>query len=164
MRCVPYPQEGCLRAAGHSGSSPLAALRLLPGESFHCKADPGSLSSSTDFKRLNFGVCEQGTRSGGAVQTGRVSARTEGLCNHHLPLSQLEESEARCAEAQRCQQATALQLENLHAELETLSRNKTLVRGAGQRRGPTPNGMHGSSNPKSPGLLGEQPPGPLMGG
>ncbi|NWZ24834.1 MY18B protein, partial [Asarcornis scutulata] len=40
---------------------------------------------------------------------------------------QLEESEARCAEAQRCQQATALQLENLHAELETLSRNKTLA-------------------------------------
>ncbi|XP_066835412.1 unconventional myosin-XVIIIb isoform X4 [Anser cygnoides] len=40
---------------------------------------------------------------------------------------QLEESEARCAEAQRSQQATALQLENLHAELETLSRNKTLA-------------------------------------
>uniref|UniRef100_A0A8B9VIC0 Myosin XVIIIB n=1 Tax=Anas zonorhyncha TaxID=75864 RepID=A0A8B9VIC0_9AVES len=61
------------------------------------------------------------------MEPGRVSARTEGSCNHHLPLSQLEESEARCAEAQRCQQATALQLENLHAELETLSRNKTLA-------------------------------------
>lgn len=141
MRALPARRvPACGRALGHMGSSPLAAPRLLPGESFHCKAEPGSLSRSTDFKRLNFDVCEQGTRSGGAVQTGRVSARTEGSCNHHLPLSQLEESEARCAEAQRCQQATALQLENLHAELETLSRNKTLVRGAGQRRGPTPAG------------------------
>ncbi|XP_058278750.1 unconventional myosin-XVIIIb isoform X1 [Hirundo rustica] len=40
---------------------------------------------------------------------------------------QLEESEARCAEAQRSQQTVALELENLHTELETLSRNKTLV-------------------------------------
>ncbi|KAM6051904.1 unconventional myosin-XVIIIb [Chlamydotis macqueenii] len=40
---------------------------------------------------------------------------------------QLEESEAKCAEAQRVQQTAALELENLHAELETLSRNKTLV-------------------------------------
>ncbi|NWS07174.1 MY18B protein, partial [Motacilla alba] len=40
---------------------------------------------------------------------------------------QLEESEAKCAEAQRCQQTAALQLENLHTELETLSRSKTLV-------------------------------------
>ncbi|NXJ77140.1 MY18B protein, partial [Trogon melanurus] len=40
---------------------------------------------------------------------------------------QLEESEAKCAEAQRCQQTAALELENLHNELETLSRNKTLV-------------------------------------
>ncbi|NXV45532.1 MY18B protein, partial [Uria aalge] len=40
---------------------------------------------------------------------------------------QLEESEAKCAEAQRSQQTAALQLENLHTELETLSRNKTLV-------------------------------------
>lgn len=41
--------------------------------------------------------------------------------------SQLEESEAKCAEAQRSQQTAALELENLHTELETLSRNKTLV-------------------------------------
>ncbi|OWK61167.1 Unconventional myosin-XVIIIb [Lonchura striata] len=40
---------------------------------------------------------------------------------------QLEESEAKCAEAQRCQQTAALELENLHTELETLSRSKTLV-------------------------------------
>lgn len=42
--------------------------------------------------------------------------------------SQLEESEAKCAEAQKSQQTAALELENLHTELETLSRNKTLVR------------------------------------
>ncbi|XP_074966844.1 unconventional myosin-XVIIIb [Phalacrocorax aristotelis] len=40
---------------------------------------------------------------------------------------QLEESEAKCAEAQRSQQTAALELENLHTELEALSRNKTLV-------------------------------------
>ncbi|NXO57398.1 MY18B protein, partial [Aramus guarauna] len=40
---------------------------------------------------------------------------------------QLEESEAKCAEAQRSQQTAALELEHLHVELETLSRNKTLV-------------------------------------
>lgn len=51
--------------------------------------------------------------------------------------SQLEESEAKCAEAQRSQQTAALELENLHVELETLSRNKTLVRSwrCGQGRG-----------------------------
>ncbi|XP_069727485.1 unconventional myosin-XVIIIb isoform X2 [Phaenicophaeus curvirostris] len=40
---------------------------------------------------------------------------------------QLEESEAKCAEAQRSQQMAASELENLHVELETLNRNKTLV-------------------------------------
>ncbi|NXA67683.1 MY18B protein, partial [Mohoua ochrocephala] len=40
---------------------------------------------------------------------------------------QLEESEAKCAEAQRSQQTAALELENLHTELETLSRSKTLA-------------------------------------
>ncbi|NXX22262.1 MY18B protein, partial [Podargus strigoides] len=40
---------------------------------------------------------------------------------------QLEESEAKCAEAQRSQQTAALELETLHTELETLGRNKTLV-------------------------------------
>ncbi|KFM09891.1 Unconventional myosin-XVIIIb, partial [Aptenodytes forsteri] len=40
---------------------------------------------------------------------------------------QLEESKAKCAEAQRSQQTAALELENLHTELETLNRNKTLV-------------------------------------
>ncbi|NXC67833.1 MY18B protein, partial [Anhinga anhinga] len=40
---------------------------------------------------------------------------------------QLEESEAKCAEAQKSQQTAALELENLNTELETLSRNKTLV-------------------------------------
>ncbi|NWQ93669.1 MY18B protein, partial [Burhinus bistriatus] len=40
---------------------------------------------------------------------------------------QLEESEAKCAEAQRSQQMAALELENLQTELETLNRNKTLV-------------------------------------
>uniref|UniRef100_A0A8B9RRM7 Myosin motor domain-containing protein n=1 Tax=Accipiter nisus TaxID=211598 RepID=A0A8B9RRM7_9AVES len=37
------------------------------------------------------------------------------------------QSEAKCAEAQKSQQTVALELENLHTELETLSRNKTLV-------------------------------------
>ncbi|XP_075291120.1 unconventional myosin-XVIIIb isoform X2 [Opisthocomus hoazin] len=40
---------------------------------------------------------------------------------------QLEESEAKCAEAQRSQQTAALELETLQTELETLGRNKTLV-------------------------------------
>ncbi|NXK09247.1 MY18B protein, partial [Herpetotheres cachinnans] len=40
---------------------------------------------------------------------------------------QLEESEAKCAEAQRSQETAALELENLHTELETLSKSKTLV-------------------------------------
>ncbi|XP_064889709.1 unconventional myosin-XVIIIb isoform X2 [Columba livia] len=40
---------------------------------------------------------------------------------------QLEESKAKCAEAQRSQQTAALELENVQTELETLSRNKTLV-------------------------------------
>ncbi|NWY73898.1 MY18B protein, partial [Erithacus rubecula] len=40
---------------------------------------------------------------------------------------QLEESEAKCAEAQQSQQTAAQELENLHTELETLSRSKTLV-------------------------------------
>lgn len=45
-----------------------------------------------------------------------------------LNFSQLEESKAKCAEAQRSQQTAAVELENLHTELETLNRNKTLVR------------------------------------
>ncbi|KAM8993321.1 unconventional myosin-XVIIIb [Ara ararauna] len=40
---------------------------------------------------------------------------------------QLEESEAKCAEAQRTQQAADQQLESLRMELETLSRSKALV-------------------------------------
>ncbi|NXA49754.1 MY18B protein, partial [Nothocercus julius] len=40
---------------------------------------------------------------------------------------QREESEARCAEAQAAQKTMALELENLHTELETLSRNKNLL-------------------------------------
>ncbi|NXD83300.1 MY18B protein, partial [Halcyon senegalensis] len=40
---------------------------------------------------------------------------------------QLEESQAKCTEAQKSQQTAALELENLRTELETLSRNKTLV-------------------------------------
>ncbi|XP_051490414.1 unconventional myosin-XVIIIb [Apus apus] len=40
---------------------------------------------------------------------------------------QLEESEAKCAEAQKSHQMAALELENLHTELETLNRNKTLM-------------------------------------
>ncbi|XP_039360978.1 unconventional myosin-XVIIIb isoform X2 [Mauremys reevesii] len=41
--------------------------------------------------------------------------------------SQWEESKAQCAEAQSSQKALALELENLHVELETISRNKNLV-------------------------------------
>ncbi|XP_014109148.1 PREDICTED: unconventional myosin-XVIIIb [Pseudopodoces humilis] len=40
---------------------------------------------------------------------------------------QLEESQAKCAEVQGAQQTAAQELENLHTELETLSRSKTLV-------------------------------------
>ncbi|NXW84993.1 MY18B protein, partial [Alopecoenas beccarii] len=40
---------------------------------------------------------------------------------------QLEESKAKCAEAQRSQQTAALELENVQTELETLIRNKTLA-------------------------------------
>ncbi|NXJ60582.1 MY18B protein, partial [Rostratula benghalensis] len=40
---------------------------------------------------------------------------------------QLEESKAKCVEAQKSHQTVALALENLHMELDTLSRNKTLV-------------------------------------
>ncbi|XP_050762924.1 unconventional myosin-XVIIIb [Gymnogyps californianus] len=55
---------------------------------------------------------------------GEPSAGTQEL---ERLRKQLEESEAKCAEAQRSQQTAALELENLHVELETLSRNKTLV-------------------------------------
>ncbi|NXF71201.1 MY18B protein, partial [Sclerurus mexicanus] len=55
---------------------------------------------------------------------GEPGASTQEL---ELLRKQLEESEAKCAEAQRNQQTAALQLENLHMELETLSKNKTLV-------------------------------------
>uniref|UniRef100_A0A8C6ZBH6 Myosin XVIIIB n=1 Tax=Nothoprocta perdicaria TaxID=30464 RepID=A0A8C6ZBH6_NOTPE len=44
-----------------------------------------------------------------------------------LCFSQREESEARCAEAQAAQKTMALELENLHTELETLGRNKNLL-------------------------------------
>ncbi|XP_033030433.1 unconventional myosin-XVIIIb [Lacerta agilis] len=40
---------------------------------------------------------------------------------------QLEESTARCGEAEKAQKMVALELENLHLELETVSRNKNLV-------------------------------------
>ncbi|NXM36312.1 MY18B protein, partial [Oxyruncus cristatus] len=59
-----------------------------------------------------------------------VAAPTEpGASSQELELlrKQLEESEAKCAEAQRNQQTAALELENLHTEMETLSRSKTLV-------------------------------------
>ncbi|NXK92676.1 MY18B protein, partial [Formicarius rufipectus] len=55
---------------------------------------------------------------------GQPSANTQEL---ELLRRQLEESEAKCAEAQRNQQTAALELENLQRELETLSKNKTLV-------------------------------------
>ncbi|NWS13414.1 MY18B protein, partial [Pachyramphus minor] len=59
-----------------------------------------------------------------------VAAPTEpGASSQELELlrKQLEESEAKYAEAQRNQQTAALELENLHTEMETLSRSKTLV-------------------------------------
>ncbi|NWR86363.1 MY18B protein, partial [Furnarius figulus] len=59
-----------------------------------------------------------------------VTAPAEpGASTQELELlrKQLEESEAKCAEAQKNQQTAALELENLHMELETLSKNKTLV-------------------------------------
>ncbi|NXF32329.1 MY18B protein, partial [Nyctibius bracteatus] len=55
---------------------------------------------------------------------GEPSAGTQEL---ERLRKQLEESEAKYAEAQRSQQTAARELENLHTELETLSRNKTLV-------------------------------------
>ncbi|NWU75222.1 MY18B protein, partial [Onychorhynchus coronatus] len=59
-----------------------------------------------------------------------VAAPAEpGASSQELELlrKQLEESEAKCAEAQKNQQTAALELENLHTEMETLSRSKTLV-------------------------------------
>ncbi|XP_031411766.1 unconventional myosin-XVIIIb [Meleagris gallopavo] len=52
---------------------------------------------------------------------------TTGTAELQRLQKQLEESEARCAEAQRSQQAAAQELENLHVEMEMLSRNKTLA-------------------------------------
>ncbi|NWH49290.1 MY18B protein, partial [Fregata magnificens] len=63
------------------------------------------------------------------VQLLLAAPREPGVSAQELERlrKQLEESEAKCAEAQRSQQTAALELENLHTELETLSRNKTLV-------------------------------------
>ncbi|NWV56503.1 MY18B protein, partial [Daphoenositta chrysoptera] len=63
------------------------------------------------------------------VQLLLAAPAEPGASGQELQLlrKQLEESEAKCAEAQRSQQAAALELENLHTELETLSRSKTLV-------------------------------------
>lgn len=41
--------------------------------------------------------------------------------------SQWEDSEAKCAEAQKSQKMLALEVEHLHVELEAVSRNKSLV-------------------------------------
>lgn len=78
-------------------------------------------------------VCEQGKCSGSAVQIDEAVQRGSSVCvvSISLHLLQLEESEARCTEAQRSQQAAAQELENLHVEMEMLSRNKTLVRSWG---------------------------------
>lgn len=78
-------------------------------------------------------MCEQGKRSGSAVQIDVAAQQGSSMCvvSISLHLSQLEESEARCTEAQRSQQAAAQELENLHVEMEMLSRNKTLVRSWG---------------------------------
>lgn len=64
------------------------------------------------------------------MQIDEAVQRGSSVCvvSISLHLLQLEESEARCAEAQRSQQAAAQELENLHVEMEMLSRNKTLVR------------------------------------
>lgn len=72
-----------------------------------------------------------------------LQALSAPLIKISLNFSQLEESKAKCAEAQRSQQTAALELENVQTELETLSRNKTLVWGqtwarevGGWHRGP----------------------------
>ncbi|NWI49482.1 MY18B protein, partial [Calyptomena viridis] len=63
------------------------------------------------------------------VQLLLVAPTEPGTGPQELELlrKQLEESKAKCAEAQRNQQTAALEMENLHTELETLSRSKTLV-------------------------------------
>ncbi|NXC36932.1 MY18B protein, partial [Campylorhamphus procurvoides] len=59
------------------------------------------------------------------TRPGITPAPGDDFCSPNF--SQLEESEAKCAEAQKNQQTAALELENLHMELESLSKNKTLV-------------------------------------
>ncbi|NXF13162.1 MY18B protein, partial [Smithornis capensis] len=63
------------------------------------------------------------------VQLLLVAPTEPGTGSQELELlrRQLEESKAECAEAQRNQQTAALELENLHTELDTLSKSKTLV-------------------------------------
>ncbi|NXA05510.1 MY18B protein, partial [Sapayoa aenigma] len=63
------------------------------------------------------------------VQLLLAAPAEPGTSTQELELlrKQLEESKANCAEAQKNQQTAALELENLHSELETLSRSKTLV-------------------------------------
>lgn len=71
-------------------------------------------------------LCSKGNGMGSMWVLQTLSAL---LIKISLNFSQLEESKAKCAEAQRSQQTAALELENVQTELETLSRNKTLVRG-----------------------------------
>ncbi|XP_074151333.1 unconventional myosin-XVIIIb [Sminthopsis crassicaudata] len=59
-----------------------------------------------------------------SIEDSQMTVNKEELEKVH---SRLQESEAKCADAQNTQKLLALDLENMHSELETITRNKNLV-------------------------------------
>ncbi|KAM5200094.1 unconventional myosin-XVIIIb isoform 3-T3 [Hipposideros larvatus] len=60
----------------------------------------------------------------GTMEDGKASVSQEELEKVH---SQLEQSEAKCEDALKTQKALTADLENMHSELENMTRSKTLV-------------------------------------
>ncbi|KAM7051716.1 unconventional myosin-XVIIIb [Molossus nigricans] len=60
----------------------------------------------------------------GTMEDGKASVSKEELEKVH---SQLEQSEAKCEDALKTQQALAADLESMHSELESMTRSKSLV-------------------------------------
>ncbi|XP_016064212.1 PREDICTED: unconventional myosin-XVIIIb [Miniopterus natalensis] len=60
----------------------------------------------------------------GTMEDGKASVSKEELEKVH---SQLEQSEAKCEDALKTQKALTVDLENMHSELESMTRNKSLV-------------------------------------
>lgn len=69
----------------------------------------------------------------GLAGEGRQRAASRGLFSSLLfspsCLVQLEQSEAKCEDALKTQQALTADLENMHSELESMTRSKSLVPG-----------------------------------